>query len=136
MPELGNSPPSHPPGLHSRRNPLRRRSRSGGAFALILQPDEGKMVDAIPRATSHREPGALEGIQRVNLSSCPHLTVVSRGERGKATLTHAQWVWHRSPYLTAEPQYRSGALKRSQFNAYQFMGVIPPFSGLKGSARL
>jgi len=38
--------------------------------------------------------------------------------------------------LTAEPQYRSGALKRSQINAYQFMGVIPPFSGLKGSARL
>ena len=38
--------------------------------------------------------------------------------------------------LTAEPQYRSGALKQSQFNAYQFMGVIPPFSGLKGSARL
>ena len=41
-----------------------------------------------------------------------------------------------SQVLTAEPQYRSGALKPSQFNAYQFTGVIPPFSGLKGSAGL
>jgi len=62
--------------------------------------------------------------------------VVSRGERGKAALTQqrakAPFPWH----LTAEPQCRSGALKRSQFNTYQFMGVIPPFSGLKGSVRL
>ena len=75
-------------------------------------------------------------VRTVNLSSCHPLTVVSRRERGKATLTHRRASGAVPQVLTAEPQCRSGALKRSQFNAYQFTGVIPPFSGLKGSARL
>jgi hypothetical protein len=55
---------------------------------------------------------------------------VSRGERGQAALPAERYSRRLLPILTAEPQYRSGTLKRSQFNACQFMGVTPPLLGL------
>jgi hypothetical protein len=79
---------------------------------------------------------ALEVLQKIkaihpkSLSSSHPLTVVSRGERGQAALPAEGYSRRLHPILTAEPQYRSGTLKRSQFNACQFMGVTPPLLGL------
>ena len=78
----------------------------------------------------------VEGNRAIKLSSCHPLTVVSRRERGKAALPAEGYSRRFHPILTAEPQCRSGALKRSQFNACQFMGVIPPLSGLTCSEGL
>jgi hypothetical protein len=75
-------------------------------------------------------------IHHPNFKCCPPPYGGEQGRKGKGCPNPHAVSLKPSPHLTAEPQCRSGALKRSQFNAYQFMGVTPPFSGLKGSARL
>ena len=64
-------------------------------------------------------------IVTVNLKCCHPLTVVSRGERGKASQTHRRASGAVPLILTAEPQCRSGALKRFTVQRLSVPGCVP-----------
>lgn len=124
---------------HSNRSKLRRSGLPGALRPQTPGPLETPQFPS--RVTNNRNEDKRYcrryRLLTVNLSSCPPPYGGEQGRKGKGCPNpHAVSLAPFPCYLTAEPQYRSGALKRSQFNAYQFMCVTTPLSGLKGSVRL